>query len=110
MIDSKTLSEAQRDAYFQKIVDNSNHAIRYATTILSPQELSYKMLRMYDDSLSPSFANISDIYRNKYNLNWISHDAAIGLIRKVLAKGVNVTEVTYALIPTLFPSVLLLFF
>ena len=40
------------------------------------------------------------IFRNKYNLNWISHDAAIGLIRKVLAKGVNVTEVYHLL---LFP-------
>eukprot|EP00026_Physarum_polycephalum_P012235 Phypoly_transcript_12522.p1 GENE.Phypoly_transcript_12522~~Phypoly_transcript_12522.p1 ORF type:complete len:307 (+),score=39.39 Phypoly_transcript_12522:193-1113(+) len=74
--DSKTLTEAQRDNLFQKIVDNSKHNIRYATAVLSPQELSYKMLRI-----------------NKYNLNWISHDAAIGLIRKVLAKGVNVTEV-----------------
>lgn len=32
-------------------------------------------------------------YRMKYNLNELSHDTAIGLIRSVLEKGVNVKEV-----------------
>jgi ribonuclease H2 subunit A len=31
--------------------------------------------------------------RNKYSLNAISHDSAIGLVRKALAANVNVTEV-----------------
>jgi len=74
--DSKTLNENQRDNLFNKISDTSKHAIRFAVTILTPQELSYKMLRI-----------------NKYNLNFISYDAAFGLIRKVLAKKVNVQEV-----------------
>ena len=32
-------------------------------------------------------------YRFKYNLNALSHDCAIGLIEKVLDRGVNVKEV-----------------
>ena len=31
--------------------------------------------------------------RERYNLNAISHDSAIGLIRMVIARGFNVTEV-----------------
>ena len=34
-------------------------------------------------------------FRMKYNLNELSHDTAIGLIRSVLDKGVNVKEVRY---------------
>jgi len=33
-------------------------------------------------------------FRSKYNLNALSHDCAIGLINKVLEKGVNVAEVS----------------
>ena len=33
------------------------------------------------------------VCRTKYNLNALSHDTAIGLIRKVLADGVNLTQV-----------------
>jgi len=44
--------------------------------VLSPQYLSHSMLRI-----------------NKYNLNSISHDAAIQLIKKTIAKGVSVQEV-----------------
>lgn len=32
-------------------------------------------------------------FRSKYSLNAISHDTAIGLIRRALADGVNLTEV-----------------
>jgi len=75
--DSKKLVESQRDALFNKISDpTQKHGVQFAVTILSPQELSAKMLRI-----------------NKYNLNFISHDAAIGLIQKVLSKNVNVQEV-----------------
>ena len=35
------------------------------------------------------------LYRSKYSLNALSHDAAIGLIRKTLADGVNLTEVCW---------------
>ena len=33
------------------------------------------------------------LVRDRYNLNAISHDSAIGLIRMVIARGYNVTEV-----------------
>ena len=51
-------------------------------------------------SLHPLFCSIltSDcvcwiLARERYNLNAISHDSAIGLIRMVIARGYNVTEV-----------------
>jgi len=39
------------------------------------------------------FYHFSMYSRIKYNLNEISHDAAIGLIRKALAAGVKVAEI-----------------
>lgn len=48
----------------------------FSISVLSPQYLSHAMLRI-----------------NKYNLNFISHDTAIQLIKKTLAKGVNLQEV-----------------
>lgn len=33
-------------------------------------------------------------HRNKYNLNAISHDTAMALIRQVLSDGVNLREVS----------------
>ena len=37
--------------------------------------------------------NCASFIRCKYNLNELSHDTAIGLIEKVLAKEVNLKEV-----------------
>ena len=34
-------------------------------------------------------------HRTKYSLNALSHDSAISLIRKVLADGVKLSEVTH---------------
>ena len=36
------------------------------------------------------------LFSEKYNLNAISHDCAIGLVKAAIAKGVNVTEVRKA--------------
>ena len=33
------------------------------------------------------------VFRAKYNLNALSHDTAIGLVKTALERGVNVTEV-----------------
>jgi ribonuclease H2 subunit A len=50
--------------------------IGWMITVISPEELSWKMLDL-----------------NRTNLNEISHNAAIDLIRNTIAKGINVTEV-----------------
>ncbi|XP_064599605.1 ribonuclease H2 subunit A-like [Liolophura sinensis] len=73
--DSKTLNEEQRDGLFEKI-KNATDVMGWMVDILSPAFISNSMLR-----------------RIKYNLNALSHDTAIGLIRKVLSHGVNVTEI-----------------
>jgi ribonuclease H2 subunit A len=73
--DSKTLNEDQRDALFAKL-NESGDVIGWIVDILVPNYISNGMLA-----------------RCKYNLNQISHDTAIGLIRRALNHGVNVTEV-----------------
>jgi len=35
------------------------------------------------------------VFRTKYNLNQISHDTAIGLVRRTLALGVDIREVLF---------------
>jgi ribonuclease H2 subunit A len=71
--DSKKLSEAEREALFEK-AKTSGHGWR--VIVLQASELSNKMLR-----------------RSKYNLNLISHDAAAALIQFVLDAGVQLEEV-----------------
>jgi len=71
--DSKQLSAEKREALFAKIL---HHKVGFKTAPLSAEMLSAAMLRV-----------------QKYNLNDISHDTAIQLIRDALNKGVNVTEV-----------------
>ncbi|KAH9488033.1 Ribonuclease H2 subunit A [Bulinus truncatus] len=73
--DSKTLTEEQRESLFSKI-NGSLHMIGWMVEILSPTYISTSMLS-----------------REKYNLNALSHDCAIRLIKKALDRGVNVTEV-----------------
>ncbi|XP_065899966.1 ribonuclease H2 subunit A-like isoform X3 [Dysidea avara] len=72
--DSKTLSEASREKYFEKI--NCSSHLGWIVEILSPNYISNLMLR-----------------RTKYNLNSISHDSAAGLINKLLQRNINITEV-----------------
>ena len=72
--DSKVLSEARREGLFEKM--RTCGRIGYVTIAIPARDISYKMLR-----------------RVPYSLNAISHDAAIDLVRIVLARGVNVTSV-----------------
>merc|ERR1712037_539846 len=43
--------------------------------------------------LSPTFISRSMYKRGKYNLNTMSHDTAIGLVKGAIEAGVNVSEV-----------------
>ncbi|KAH7639297.1 hypothetical protein HUG17_3330 [Dermatophagoides farinae] len=72
--DSKTLTEKQRSEMFETIDNDVN--IGWSSTILSPIYISNSMLK-----------------RSKYNLNAISHDSAISLIRSIQAKGIEIREV-----------------
>ncbi|XP_046899548.1 ribonuclease H2 subunit A isoform X2 [Hypomesus transpacificus] len=73
--DSKTLTEAEREHLFSK-VDESKSFVGWALQILSANTISNSMLQ-----------------RAKYNLNALSHDAAIGLVQFALDNGVQLKEV-----------------
>ncbi|KAF8792271.1 Ribonuclease H2 subunit A like protein [Argiope bruennichi] len=73
--DSKTLTEEKRENLFS-LIDKASEMMGWILEIHSPNVISNSMLR-----------------RSKYNLNALSHDSAIGLIRKALELGVLVTEV-----------------
>ncbi|XP_023999307.1 LOW QUALITY PROTEIN: ribonuclease H2 subunit A [Salvelinus sp. IW2-2015] len=75
--DSKTLTEAQREDLFRKL-DEAKSFVGWALQILSPNTISTSMLQ-----------------RSKYNLNALSHDAAIGLVQfsTALDSGVQLKEV-----------------
>jgi len=73
--DSKVLKEEQRDKLLEKVLDNSQY-LGWAVDILAPTYISTSMYR-----------------RGKYNLNTMSHDTAIGLVKEAINKGVNVAEV-----------------
>jgi ribonuclease H2 subunit A len=70
--DSKQLKESDREEILGKIHENSEF-VGYCVTVLSPNYLSTSMLG-----------------RENYNLNAISHDTAISLLRRIIAKGVKV--------------------
>ncbi|KAB5523596.1 hypothetical protein PHYPO_G00154440 [Pangasianodon hypophthalmus] len=73
--DSKTLSEAERENLFLKL-DEAKSFVGWALQVLSPNTISTSMLQ-----------------RAKYNLNALSHDAAIGLVQYALDCGVQLKEV-----------------
>jgi ribonuclease H2 subunit A len=73
--DSKQLKADERDSLCDRVLKEQDW-IGWAVHALSPQDISESMLR-----------------RAKYNLNAMAHDTTIGLIRSVLASGVNVTKV-----------------
>lgn len=73
--DSKTLTEDQREKLFEKI-DSLGDFVGWAVEIISPNSICNSMFR-----------------RVKHSLNEVSHDSAIGLIKKALDLGVNVTSV-----------------
>eukprot|EP00112_Aurelia_sp_Birch-Aquarium-sp1_P026150 Seg909.14 transcript_id=Seg909.14/GoldUCD/mRNA.D3Y31 product="Ribonuclease H2 subunit A" protein_id=Seg909.14/GoldUCD/D3Y31 len=72
--DSKTLTEDAREELFGKI-DTNKDFIGWMIELISPTFISNKMLQ-----------------RTKYSLNAVSHDSAIGLVKRALERGVNVKE------------------
>lgn len=73
--DSKTLTEDQREKLFEKL-DSLKDFVGWAVEVISPNYICNSMYR-----------------RSKHSLNEVSHDSAIGLIRKALSMDVNVTSV-----------------
>ncbi|CAI9774809.1 unnamed protein product [Fraxinus pennsylvanica] len=71
--DSKILKEEKREELFENL--KADESIGWAVDVIDPRELSSKMLK-----------------KNKINLNEISHDSDMGLVRKVLSIGVLLTE------------------
>ncbi|GFE52614.1 ribonuclease HII [Babesia ovis] len=73
--DSKKLTAATRDAKFRQL-NTPNRPFAASAEVITPKFISYKMLQ-----------------RDSYNLNSISHDSAIALIRHFLSQGFNIREV-----------------
>ncbi|CAF3872289.1 unnamed protein product [Rotaria magnacalcarata] len=73
--DSKQLTEERRSSIFAEYEKHNNH-LGFILKVLSPHMISTSMLR-----------------RDKYNLNDISHDAALELIQLALDQGINVKQV-----------------
>lgn len=73
--DSKTLTEEQREKLFEKI-DSLKDFAGWAVEVISPNYICNSMYR-----------------RHKHSLNEVSHESAIGLIRKALSMDVNVKSV-----------------
>ncbi|KAJ3671366.1 hypothetical protein LUZ60_007445 [Juncus effusus] len=72
--DSKTLKEEKREELFENL--KSDPSIGWEVDVIDPRELSAQMLK-----------------RTKINLNEISHNSAMDLIKKALDKGILLTEV-----------------
>ncbi|XP_076890998.1 ribonuclease H2 subunit A-like [Bidens hawaiensis] len=72
--DSKTLKEEKREELFESL--KADATIGWAVDVIDPRVLSAKMLQ-----------------KNKINLNEISHESAMGLVKKVLNMGHLLTEV-----------------
>lgn len=75
VVDSKTLKEEDREKIFDIIHDN-NDFIGWSLEIISPVCISTNMYK-----------------RPKVSLNEISHNSAIGLIKRAISAGVQVSEV-----------------
>ncbi|PXF40606.1 Ribonuclease H2 subunit A [Gracilariopsis chorda] len=50
-------------------------------------------LRTFETILTGSFLSENMLRKEKYNLNLVSHDAAIGLVQKAMDHGINVAEI-----------------
>ena len=72
--DSKQLTAAQREGLFEGLKKCGK--IGYITISIPPEEISAKMMR-----------------RTPYNLNAISHDAAIRMVQSIMDKGVDIAKV-----------------
>lgn len=73
--DSKALTEEKRDELLDKLFKNSDY-VGWAIHVLCPRFISSSMYK-----------------RSKYNLNTMSHDTAIDLVKMAIEKGVQVAEV-----------------
>jgi ribonuclease HII len=73
LADSKTLTEARREELWSEL--QASGFIGWKIRVLQAAEISRGMLG-----------------KHKYNLNAMSHDAAIGLVRQVMEHGVNLTH------------------
>ncbi|SJK86694.1 Ribonuclease HII [Babesia microti strain RI] len=73
--DSKKLSEESREAKF-KLLTNVNKPFGFVAQLITPQHISTAMLR-----------------EQKYNLNQISHDSALNIIRHVISIGYKLKSV-----------------
>ena len=85
--DSKTLSSKNRESLFEEI--KKCDFIGWFVDVISPEELSAQMLRR----LHTFQTNYTILYRDKCSLNTVSHNSAVGLIRKVLEMGVRLRQV-----------------
>lgn len=76
--DSKELTESAREKLFESFQtgDINFKDLGYISKIISPNMISNAMLR-----------------RQKYNLNALSHDTAIDLIRRVESRGINIGHI-----------------
>lgn len=75
-MDSKMLTEGKRETLFDKLNDECRDIAGWGVTVLPPSWICESQLK-----------------RCKYNLNTISHDTAMGLIKSVLDLGVNLVAV-----------------
>ena len=110
-LDSKQLTEKQRDVLFEGICSSSD-LLGWKAEILSPNDISNGMLQrcvrcvdLYGGMsaecsyqcficvLTVCFICVLTVHRTKYSLNALSHDTAKKLIRKVLDDGVLLSEV-----------------
>ena len=82
--DSKQLSVIERENYFRTIRKLDGKVMGYELKYIDPEYISNKMLS-----------------KVKFNLNEISHSAAIELIQRVLDKGVNLR---YCYLDTVGPT------
>jgi len=73
--DSKTLTEEQRENLFKKL-DSLNDFVGWAVEVISPNSICNSMFK-----------------RLKHSLNEVSHDSAIGLIRKALSLDANIKSI-----------------
>eukprot|EP00960_Hanusia_phi_P039844 754085-Hanusia_phi.AAC.2 len=87
--DSKTLTEEKREVLFEQIKESE--VLGWLVDVLSAKQLSGSMLQR--SPLSTPLPCPYLVRRAPHNLNAISHDSAIGLIRKVLAANFNLKKV-----------------
>ena len=73
--DSKQLTEHERSTAFSKL-NEINQFVGWAVEIIAPNSICNSMYK-----------------RQKHSLNEVSHDSAIGLVKRALSLGVNVASV-----------------